>query len=45
MRRDAALKGSSKGQYSKRIDDQYPVCFVWGDDSNAYDVEVCGSHC
>jgi toxin HigB-1 len=39
-----ALKGDRKGQYSIRINDQYRVCFVWGDDNNAYDVEVCDYH-
>ena len=39
-----ALKGNRKGQHSLRINDQYRVCFVWGDDNNAYDVEVCDYH-
>ena len=39
-----ALKGARKGQYSIRINDQYRVCFVWGEDNNAYDVEVCDYH-
>ncbi|MEW6351362.1 MAG: type II toxin-antitoxin system RelE/ParE family toxin [Thermodesulfobacteriota bacterium] len=39
-----ALKGDRKGQQSIRINDQYRVCFVWGPDNNAYDVEVCDYH-
>lgn len=39
-----ALKGNRRGQHSIRINDQYRVCFVWGDDNNAYDVEVCDYH-
>ncbi len=38
------LKGDRKGQHSVRINDQYRVCFFWGDDNNAYDVEVCDYH-
>lgn len=39
-----ALKGDRKGQHSVRINDQYRVCFVWGDDNNADDVEICDYH-
>lgn len=39
-----ALKGNRRGQHSIRINDQYRICFVWGDDNNAYDVEVCDYH-
>ncbi|MFH1116312.1 MAG: type II toxin-antitoxin system RelE/ParE family toxin [Pseudomonadota bacterium] len=39
-----ALKGNRRGSHSMRINDQYRVCFVWGDDNNAYDVEVCDYH-
>ena len=39
-----ALKGRRRGQHSIRINDQYRVCFVWGDDNNAYDVEVRDYH-
>lgn len=39
-----ALKGNRRGSHSIRINDQYRVCFVWGDDNNAYDVEVCDYH-
>jgi len=39
-----ALRGNRSGQHSIRVNDQYRVCFVWGDDNNAYDVEVCDYH-
>ncbi len=39
-----ALKGDRRGRHSIRINDQHRVCFVWGDDNNAYDVEVCDYH-
>jgi proteic killer suppression protein len=39
-----ALKGNRRGQHSIRINDQYRVCFVWGNDNNAYDVEICDYH-
>ena len=39
-----ALKGNRRGQHSIRINDQYRVCFVWGDDNNAYDVEISDYH-
>lgn len=38
------LKGDRKGQHSIRVNDQYRICFVWGDDNNAYDVQVCDYH-
>jgi proteic killer suppression protein len=38
-----ALKGSRKGQYSIRINDQYRVCFVW-EDGDACDVEITDYH-
>jgi len=38
------LKGDRKGQYSIRVNDQYRICFVWGDDNNVYDVELCDYH-
>ena len=37
------LSGDRKGQYSIRINDQYPVCFSWVD-NNAYDVEIVDYH-
>lgn len=37
------LKGSRKGQYSIRVNDQWHVCFRWVD-GNAYDVEFCDYH-
>lgn len=39
-----ALKSDRKGQHSIRINDQFRVCFVWGDDNNAYEVEICDYH-
>jgi len=38
-----ALKGSRKGQYSIRINDQYRICFRWLNE-NADDVEIIGYH-
>ena len=39
------LKGSRKGEYSIRINDQYRVCFKWdGEGHNAYDVSVEDYH-
>ncbi len=38
-----ALKGSRKGQYSIRINDQYRVCFRW-EDQDAWDVEIVDYH-
>ncbi len=38
------LRGDRQGRYSLRINDQYRVCFVWGADNNAYEVEVCDYH-
>lgn len=37
-----ALKGTRKGQYSVRINDQYRICFQW--DGGAHDVEVVDYH-
>ncbi len=39
-----ALRGDRKGQHSIRINDRWRICFVWGADNNAYDVEVCDYH-
>lgn len=39
-----ALKGDRSGQHSIRINDKWRICFVWGPDNNAYDVEVCDYH-
>jgi len=39
-----ALRGDRSGQYSIRINDRWRVCFTWGDDNNAYEVEVCDYH-
>jgi proteic killer suppression protein len=38
-----ALKGSRKGQYSIRINDQWRICFVWTD-GGAENVEIVDYH-
>ena len=38
-----ALKGSRKGQHSIRVNDQWRVCFVWGEDG-AHQVEIVDYH-
>lgn len=37
------LQGDRKGQYSIRINDQYRICFAWGE-TGPYDVEVTDYH-
>lgn len=37
------LIGDRDGQYSVRINDQFRICFVWGDDG-VYDVEIVDYH-
>ena len=37
------LKGTRKGQYSIRINDQYRLCFEWLD-GDAYNVEIVDYH-
>ncbi|MBI4000945.1 MAG: type II toxin-antitoxin system RelE/ParE family toxin [Nitrospira defluvii] len=37
------LKGSRKGRYSIRINDQWRICFVWTD-GDAYEVEIVDYH-
>ena len=37
------LKGTRKGQYSIRINNQWRVCFSF-EDGNAYDVEIVDYH-
>ncbi len=37
------LKGSRKGQYSIRINNQWRICFVWKDE-NVFDVEIVDYH-
>jgi len=37
------LKGTRKGQYSIRINNQWRICFRW-QDSNAYSVEITDYH-
>ena len=36
-------KGSRRGQYSIRINDQWRVCFRW-DDGGAYEVDITDYH-
>jgi toxin HigB-1 len=38
-----ALSGKRRGQHSMRINDQWRVCFVWGD-GHAYDAEIVDYH-
>jgi len=38
-----ALKGERKGQYSIRINDQYRICFTWGD-AEPDEVEIVDYH-
>jgi proteic killer suppression protein len=38
-----ALKGDRKGQHSIRINDQWRICFVWGE-HGADDVEIVDYH-
>ena len=38
-----ALKGNRKGQHSIRINEQWRVCFRWGDEG-AMDVEIVEYH-
>jgi toxin HigB-1 len=38
------LYGDRAGQHSIRINDQYRVCFVWGKDNNAREVEIVDYH-
>ncbi|MGP2491800.1 type II toxin-antitoxin system RelE/ParE family toxin [Mesorhizobium sp. PUT5] len=38
-----ALKGSRKGQWSIRVNDQWRICFVWHD-NGAEDVEIVDYH-
>ena len=38
-----ALRGSRKGQYSIRINDQYRICFVWKE-GEPQDVEITDYH-
>jgi toxin HigB-1 len=38
-----ALQGDRKGQHSIRINDQWRICFKWGDDG-AYEVEITDYH-
>ena len=38
-----ALKGTRKGQYSIRINDQWRICFKW-EDCHCYNVEIVDYH-
>ncbi len=38
-----ALKGNRKGQRSIRINDQYRICFIWGD-NGVTNVEIVDYH-
>jgi len=38
-----ALSGNRKGQYSIRINEQYRICFIWGE-SGPEDVEITDYH-
>jgi len=38
-----ALKGARKGQHSIRINDQYRICFTWGN-KGPKDVEITDYH-
>ena len=37
------LSGDRKGEYSIRINDQWRICFRWGD-GDAYDVQITDYH-
>lgn len=37
------LKGSRKGQYSIRINDQWRICFVWKD-GHAHNIDIVDYH-
>ncbi len=37
------LHGDREGQHSIRINDQYRICFVWGD-GGAYSIEIVDYH-
>lgn len=39
-----ALKGSRKGQYSIRINDQWRICFRWIEGQGAHEVEIVDYH-
>ncbi|MDP1589230.1 MAG: type II toxin-antitoxin system RelE/ParE family toxin [Prosthecobacter sp.] len=38
------LKGSRKGQWSIRVNDQWRICFRWTDDHHAEGVEIVDYH-
>jgi proteic killer suppression protein len=37
------LRGDRAGQYSIRVNDQWRICFVWGE-TGAWDVEIVDYH-
>ncbi len=37
------LKGDREGQYSIRVNDQYPICFRW-QSGNSFNVEIIDYH-
>jgi proteic killer suppression protein len=37
------LEGDRKGQYSIRVNDQWRICFIWGD-GQADEIEWCDYH-
>jgi len=38
------LNGDRKGQHSIKVNGQFRVCFIWGKDNNAYEVEITDYH-
>ena len=38
-----ALRGDRTGQHAIRVNDQYRICFVWGN-GDAHDVEIIDDH-
>jgi len=38
------LSGNRAGEWSIRINQQWRIVFLWGDDNNAYEVEIVDYH-
>jgi toxin HigB-1 len=38
------LKGDRQGQHAIDVSGRFRVCFVWGKDNNAYEVEITDYH-
>ncbi|MDR1670300.1 MAG: type II toxin-antitoxin system RelE/ParE family toxin [Spiroplasmataceae bacterium] len=38
------LEGDRKGQSSISINKQFRICFIWGKDNHAYEVEIVDYH-